>query len=208
MQKYNTIIGKLLSGINRKKFKRIVDKYNGDFAAKKLTCWEQFVAVFLGQISSSKSLREIVDMIKFHSNQQYHLGIKKDIARSTLALANKKRDWRVYRDVFFDLVKKYKNSNFSETKQLIEIIDSSPIHLDLKQHKWAERTIRAQGLKLHLIYDLENNLPVYFDITGARTNDINVAKTIEIEKGKTYVVDKVTPITIGGGKLIKKVHIL
>ncbi|MBR1754640.1 DUF4372 domain-containing protein [bacterium] len=30
MQKDNTIIGKLLSGINRKKFKRIVDKYNGE----------------------------------------------------------------------------------------------------------------------------------------------------------------------------------
>ena len=30
MQEYNTIIGKLLSGINRKQFKRIVDKYSGD----------------------------------------------------------------------------------------------------------------------------------------------------------------------------------
>lgn len=190
MQEYNTIIGKLLNGVNRRLFKRIVDKYNGDFAVKKLSCWEQFVAVFLGQISNSKSLREIVDLIKFHSNQQYHLGIKKDVARSTLASANEKRDWRIYRELFFNLVNKYKNSKFYETKQLIEIIDSSPIHLDLKQHKWAERTVRAQGLKLHLIHDLENNIPVYFDITGARTNDINVAKKLEIEKDKTYVVDK------------------
>ena len=66
MQEYNTIIGKLLSGINRKKFKRIVDKYKGDFAVKKLTCWEQFVLVFLGQITESVTLREIVDLIKFH----------------------------------------------------------------------------------------------------------------------------------------------
>ena len=52
MQEYNTIIGKLLSGINRKKFKRIVEKYKGDFAVKKLSCWEQFVSVFLGQITN------------------------------------------------------------------------------------------------------------------------------------------------------------
>ena len=70
MQEYNTIIGKLLSGINRKKFKRIVDKYKGDFAVKKLNCWEQFVSVFLGQITESETLREIVDLIKFHSNHQ------------------------------------------------------------------------------------------------------------------------------------------
>ena len=85
MQEYNTIIGKLLAGVNRKKFKSIVNKYRGDFAVKKLSCWEQFVSVFLGQITQSTSLREIVDLIKFHSNQQYHLGIRKDVARSTLA---------------------------------------------------------------------------------------------------------------------------
>jgi len=51
LQEYNTIIGKLLSGINRKKFKRIVDKYKGDYSAKKLHCWEQFTAICLGQIT-------------------------------------------------------------------------------------------------------------------------------------------------------------
>ena len=84
MQEYNTIIGKLLAGINRKKFKRFVDKYNGDFAVKKLPCWEQFVSVFLGQITNSFSLRK-----------QQHLGIKKDVARPTLAKANETRDWRI-----------------------------------------------------------------------------------------------------------------
>lgn len=66
----------------------------------KISCWEQFVAVFLGQISDLVSLREIVDAIKFHSNQQYHLGIKKDIARSTLAKANETRDGE-YIEMFF-----------------------------------------------------------------------------------------------------------
>ncbi len=62
---------------------------------KKLSCREQFVAIFLGQISHCDSLREIVDLIKFHSNQHYHLGIKKDIARSTLAKANETGDWHL-----------------------------------------------------------------------------------------------------------------
>lgn len=190
MQEYNTIIGKLLSGIDRKKFKRIVDKYKGDFAVKKLSCWEQFVSVFLGQITGTSTLREIVDLIKFHSNQQYHLGIKKDIARSTLAKANEKRDWRIYRDIFFSLVSKFQKTEYYQTTELIKVIDSTPINLKLSQHTWVETTMKVKGLKTHVVYDLTNETPVYFDITGARTNDITKAKEIEIEKGVTYVADK------------------
>ena len=153
MQEYNTIIGKLLSGIERKKFKRIVDKYKGDFAVKKLSCWEQFVAVFLGQITGASTLREIVDLIKFHSNQQYHLGIKKDIARSTLAKANETRDWQIYRDIFFDLVSKFQETEYYQTTQIVKIIDSTPTYLKIMQHPWIETTMRIKGLKTHVVYD-------------------------------------------------------
>lgn len=190
MQEYNTIIGKLLSGINRKKFKRIVDKYKGDFAVKKLSCWEQFVSVFLGQITKANSLREIVDLIKFHSKQQYHLGIRKDVARSTLAKANETRDWRIYRDILFDLISKFKNSTYYNRSELIHIIDSTPINLDLINHPWMETTMKVKGLKTHIVFDLTNKVPVFFDITGARTNDITWAKTVEIKKGVTYVADR------------------
>lgn len=190
MQEYNTIIGKLLSGINRKKFKRIVDKYKGDFAVKKLTCWEQFVSVFLGQITESVTLREIVDLIKFHSNHQYHLGIRKDVARSTLAKANETRDWRIYRDLFLDLVSNFKSSKLYKTTEMVKIIDSTPINLNLTQHPWIETTLKVKGLKTHVVYDLTNKTPILFDITGARTNDITWSKSIKLEKGITYIMDR------------------
>ena len=190
MQEYNTIIGKLLAGINRKKFKGIVNKYRGDFAVKKLNCWEQFVSVFLGQITQSTSLREIVDLIKFHPNQQYHLGIRKDVARSTLAKANETRNWRIYRDLFYYLISKLKNSSYYKTAELVQIIDSTPINLDLIKHPWAETTMKVKGLKTHVVYDLTNNVPILFDITGARTNDITWVKTTEIKQGVTYVADR------------------
>lgn len=191
MQEYNTIIGKLLSGINRRKFNNIVDKYKGNFAVKKLSCWEQFVAVFLGQISDFVSLREIVDAIKFHSNQHYHLGIKKDIARSTLAKANETRDWRIYRDIFYNLVSKYKENKYYKTTELIKIIDSTPTNLNILQHPWIETTMKVKGLKTHVVYDLTNKIPILFDITGARTNDITWAKNnLTLENGVTYVADK------------------
>ncbi|OGI18389.1 MAG: hypothetical protein A2287_08070 [Candidatus Melainabacteria bacterium RIFOXYA12_FULL_32_12] len=190
MQFKNNIIGKILTPVNRRKFKRFVDKYNGDFASKKLSCWEQFVAILLGQIGNCSSLREIENTIKFHSKEQYHLGIKRNIARSTLANANSTRDWRIYRDVFIDLIGNLKVNEQIQTKEVIEIIDSTPIILDLEHHKWAQQTRNIKGLKVHVLFNSSENIPTYFEITSPKVNDIVEGRKIDIQKGSTYVFDK------------------
>ena len=190
MQEHCSIIGKLLSGINRKQFKRLVDKFNGDRYVKYFNCWSQFVCIFIGQIGNLKSIREIVDSVNFQPQNQYHLGIKKNISRTTFAKANEQRDWRIYRDLFFKLIEKLPHWKQMQTENLVKIPDSSPIRLDLLHHPWAEKTQRIEGMKLHLIYDLTNTIPTYFEFTGARTNDVEVGKKTIIEKGCTYVFDK------------------
>lgn len=190
MQKHNTIIGKLLAGINRRKFNTLAIKYKGDKYVKYFNCWSQFVCIFIGQIGNLKSLREIVDSVNFQPNNQYHLGIKKNISKSTFAEANEKRDWRIYRDLFYSLLGSLPQKIKFETQNLIKIIDSSPIHLNLNQFPWAEETLRIQGMKLHLVYDLTNNIPTYFEFSGARTNDIETAKKLEIVSNTTYVMDR------------------
>ncbi len=190
MHYQNTIIGKILTPINRRKFKTFVNKYNGDFAAKKLHCWEQFIAILLGQLSNCSSLREIESTVKFHANEHYHLGLRGNIARSTLANANENRDWRIYRDMCLNLISNLPMFEKVETENLVKILDSSPIRLDLANHPWAEKTQRIEGIKLHLMYDLTNTIPTYFEFSSARTNDIEVGKKMDIQKGCTYVFDK------------------
>lgn len=190
MQEHCSIIGKLLSGIERKQFKRIVDKYNGDRYVKYFNCWSQFVCIFIGQIAELKSIREIVDMVNFQPNNQYQLGIKKNISKSTFAEANERIDWHIYRDVFLKLIDKLPSKTKFETENLVKLIDSSPIRLDLVNHSWAEKTQRIEGIKFHLIYDLTNTMPTYFEFSGARTNDVEIGKKTAIEKGCTYVFDK------------------
>ena len=190
MQEHCSIIGKLLSGINRKQFKRLVDKFHGDRYVKYFNCWSQFVCIFIGQIGNLKSIREIVDSVNFQPQNQYHLGIKKNISRTTFAKANEQRDWRIYRDLFFKLIEKLPHWKQMQTENVVKILDSSPIRLDLLHHPWAEKTQRIEGIKLHLIYDLTNTIPTYFEFTGARTNDVEIGKKTVIEKGCTYVFDK------------------
>lgn len=190
MQYKNNIIGKILTPVNRRKFRHFVNKYNGNFAAKKMSCWEQFVAILLGQIGNCSSLREIENTIKFHSNEQYHLGLKKNISRSTLANANSKRDWRIYRDLFLDLIGNLKEQEKIQTKEVIELIDSTPIMLDLNHHKWCEQTRNIKGLKVHVLFNSTENIPTYFTITSPKVNDINEGRKMDIKEGCTYVFDK------------------
>ena len=187
----NTIIASLLSSVNRKTFNNLVKKYNTDFAYKKLSTWEHFVAILLGQYSNCESLRDIVETINFHSVEHYHLSLKQSICRSTLSDANRNRDWRIFRDLFLYLISDMQQKDILDSKEVINLIDSTPIRIN---EDWCEKTLRIKGLKVHTIYNLNNSIPIYFDISGAKTEDITQAKKMinkdNIEENDIYIFDR------------------
>ena len=189
---YNGTItfNKIIAPINRRKFKKIVDKYGGDIGVKGFTCWHHFISILFGQIANCNSLRTIENTLQYQQNSHYHLGIKAKIARSTISYANKTRNWCIYRDLFFELLQEVKLKDMTQSRQVITLLDASPINLFGRGHEWAEKTLRITGLKLHMLYNLDARLPIYFDITGAKTNDINIGRHINIKAGSTYVFDK------------------
>ena len=50
------------------------------------------------QLTYRESLRDIETCLRAHQAKLYHLGIRGNIARSTLADANESRDWHIYAD--------------------------------------------------------------------------------------------------------------
>ena len=50
------------------------------------------------QLTWRESLRDIEACLRAHSTKLYHLGIRGNVARNTLANANATRDWRIYCD--------------------------------------------------------------------------------------------------------------
>ena len=189
MQEYNTIIGNLFNSINKRVFKRIVDKYHGDKYFKHFKSWEHFVVIFLGQIlKNCNSLRDIEDFLLANQNHWYHLGISNRIARSTISYANNNRDWKIYFDLFKYILSK--THKLQQNVNPIKIIDSTPIFLNLNLFKWAERTLRIKGMKMHTVFDLTSKTPVHFTFTSAKINDIEEGKKVKIAKGTTYVFDR------------------
>lgn len=72
---------------------------------------------------------------------------------------------------------------------MVALIDSSPVPLG-KLCKWPTWNGRIRGLKLHVVYDPQADVPRCVEITPANVNDVEVGRRTSVERGTTYVFDK------------------
>src|SRR4029077_11059645 len=93
-----TVFSQILSLIDYNDFRRYVRRYEGDRSVRRLSCWEQFLAMAFAQLTRRESLRDIEVSLAAHRKQLYHSGFRSSVKRSTLADANETRDWRIYSD--------------------------------------------------------------------------------------------------------------
>lgn len=183
-----SIFGQLLKAINRKQFKAIVERHDGDAYDKSFRSWNHMVALMFAQFSGAGSLRGLVETWNANSNHHYHLASDR-LSRSTLADASQRRPAAVFADVFSLLASQLDVSKRREGKVMLRLIDSTPIPLG-KLCDWAKSNGRIRGMKMHVVYDPNADLPRVLDITDANVNDAIVGRTIVIETGATYVFDK------------------
>ena len=87
------VFAQLVSFLDRNHFNYLVRKYNGDRYIKHLTCWNQFIAMMFGQLANSESLRDLIVVLDAHRSKCYHLGMGKNISKSSLARANQDREF-------------------------------------------------------------------------------------------------------------------
>lgn len=79
------VFAQLASFLNRSKFNRIVAKYDGDKYVKHFTCWNQLLALMFGQLYNRENLRDLIIALEAHHSKCYHLGIDKNVLKSSLA---------------------------------------------------------------------------------------------------------------------------
>ena len=94
----------------------------------------------------------------------YHLGLSGGVARNTLAVANAKRDWRIYAGFAQEVIAQgrrlYAEEDLGlELDQTVYALDSTTIELCLSLFPWA-RVGRDRGsVKVHTLLDLQGNIP-------------------------------------------------
>ena len=181
--------------IHPEQFRRCVRRYHGEHKVKTFSCWSQFVCMAFGQLTFRESLRDVETCLRSRADQLYHLGIRGEVSHSTLADANRERDWRIYYDLAQLLIRRarvlYHNEPTGlDLKETAYALDSTTIDLCLSLFPWA-RFRRAKGaIKLHTLLDLRGSIPVFISISQGKQADVRVLDELVLEPGAFYVMDR------------------
>ena len=79
-------------------FRRCVARYRGHHKVKSFSCFDQYLCMAFAQLTYRESLRDIEACLRARAGKLYHMGIRGQVSRNTLANANHVRDWRIYAD--------------------------------------------------------------------------------------------------------------
>jgi hypothetical protein len=124
-------------------FRQCVKRYQGNHKVKSFSCLDQLLCMAFAQLTYRESLRDIEACLRAQSHKLYHMGIRSQVSRNTLANANKVRDWRIDADLAHSLIpvarQLYQNEDFgAELDQTVYALDSTTIDLCLMLFSWAE----------------------------------------------------------------------
>ena len=188
------VFSQLSSFLNRSKFNRLAAKYGGDKYVKYLTCWNQLLALMFGQLSNRESLRDLIVALEAHQSKCFHLGLgRKPIAKTTLATANQNRDYRIFEEFAFYMMAQAKERRATDIFKLggnVYAFDSTTIPLCLSVFWWAKFRKKKGGIRAHVLYDLEAQVPAFYHITTASVYDSKVMPKIPYETNAYYVFDR------------------
>ena len=189
------IFSQIMDFLPKKKFDRCVELYGGNRRIRSFSCFDQFLCMAFAQLTYRESLRDIECCLRAMQKKLYHIGIRGNVSRSTLADANENRDWRIYCDFAQILIQEarrlYANDDFGlELKETVYALDASTIDLCLSVFPWARFRRSKAAIKLHTLLDLRGNIPSFISITDGKVHDVNVLDELIPEPGSIYVMDR------------------
>ena len=193
MNKDKYVFAQLVEFLDNFKFRRIVAKYASDMYVKLFSCWNQLLVMMFGQLSSRESLRDLIVAMEAHSRKLYHLGMGRSVTRSNLAKANENRDYRIFEEFAYHMIDQARRRRKFDIFRLggtVYAFDSTTIDLCLSVFWWAKFRRAKGGIKMHTLYDVEAQIPVFVHITTAATHDTKAMPAIPYEPGAYYIFDR------------------
>lgn len=194
MFKDKFVFSQLIAFLDRNHFNYLARKYDGDKYVKHLTCWNQLLALMFGQLSNCESLRDLIVALEAHQSKCFHLGLgRKPIAKTTLATANRNRDYRIFEEFAFYMMEQARRNRAADIFKLggkVYAFDSTTIPLCLSVFWWAKFRKKKGGVKVHVLYDLEAQVPAFYHITTASVHDSKAMPEIPYETGAYYIFDR------------------
>jgi hypothetical protein len=190
-----TLFAQVMEFVPWKTFGRIVERHKGDAGVRTLSCADLFRVMAFAQLTWRESLRDIEACLAANQTKLFHMGMKASPARSTLADALERRDWRIYHALAQGLIARAK-ALYAQDPSVLELdasvyaLDSTTIDLCLSLFDWAPFRSTKAAVKLHTLLDLRGSIPTFLHISDGKLHDVNVLDILPIEAGAFYVMDR------------------
>ena len=190
-----TLFAQLMEFVPWTSFSRIVNRYSGNAGVRKMTCAEQFRVMAFAQLTWRESLRDIEVTLGANASKLYGIGVRNAPHRSTLADANKLRDWRIWADLSAVLIRQarklYSTCDLGlELSNTVYALDATTIDLCLSLFDWAPFRQAKAAIKLHTLLDLRGAIPAFIHISDGKMHDVKVLDFLPIEAGAFYIMDR------------------
>lgn len=190
-----TLFAQVMDFLPWKTFHRMATRYEADRRVRTLSSAEQFRVMAFAQLTYRESLRDIETCLSAQTAKLYHMGFSQAVARSTLADANERRDWRLYAEFAQHLIsrarKLYAQDSFgAELDHTVYALDATTIDLCLSVFPWAPFRSAKAAIKLHTLLDLRGSIPSFIHISDGKLHDVNVLDLLIPEPGSFYVMDR------------------
>jgi hypothetical protein len=156
---------------------------------------DQFLCMAFAQLTFRESLRDIEACLRSQAQKLYHMGIRGQVSRNTLANANATRDWRIYADCARRLIgaarKLYVNEPFGvDLNNTTDALRSTTIHLSLSLFLWAPVRTTKAAVKMPTLLDLRGSIPSFIHISDGKLHDVNILDQLIAETGAFSVMDR------------------
>jgi hypothetical protein len=195
MNEGRTVFAQLMDQLPKYELDKCIARYDGNRRMRSFSTYEQFLTMAFAQLTYRESLRDITTCLHAVGPKLYHSGLRHPVARSTLADANEKRDWRIFADFAQVLIQQaltlYSDEPFGvELEKDAYALDSTTIDLCLSLFPWAKFRRHKAAIKLHTLLNLRGNFPTVIIVSTGKVHDVNILDQLNYEVGSFYVFDR------------------
>ena len=200
-----SVLGQLFKLIPRNLIPKLANEYGVSKKSRGFSPTSHVLALMFGQLSHAISLNDICDCLKHHSGALSHIREARPPSKNGLSNANRVRNADMAESLFWNVLAELKriSPGFGingrqycgiprRFKRVINVVDSSTIHLMANCLDWAKHQRRKAAAKMHLRLDLHSFLPEFVFVKSAASTDL--AESYElcagVRAGEIVVFDK------------------
>lgn len=109
-----TLFSQILQYIPRSLFSSVVHKFQTDKHSKGINSWTHLVTMLFFHFAKTNSVRDTSNGLRSITGNANHLGIQKMVpSRSSISYINEHRDWRMFRELYLQLINRAVPSAFT-----------------------------------------------------------------------------------------------